>query len=596
MNNNPFGAAALQRLEAFLYRHDGMCRPLTSDEVSAYGDREVVAAWRLRVAPGNDDRLVDVLVPPTFPFDPPRIGTAALEGDESPKYGMFVDDTLCLNIEGEPFPVLPDETAGRLALERAAVLLERWKQRPDEAVRAVEIASHWAAVSKAPTIYSLLDPDTGSRTVSYVKTLNRGQTYVADDKATLTSWLTRAGEKFAVEQINVGAFLDLPKLPQLFSNNAEMLKWVAANTAAEDLKVLMCCAQNVDSSVPVILRVQTPDGPTLLGAWLHDPTELCDGLPRSTKLDPVPEGADAVETITTRFFSTAALTKRAHVQRVDAGWLFTRGPGVAPPALLQRRVVLIGVGSLGSSLGIKLAKAGVGFITFIDPQILIWDNILRHYLGASNVGFNKALGMALDVERDLPYVTASWHDKGWEAVWRDEPEVFTGADLIVSTIAEWRSEALLNAISRTAKGFPNVLYGWVEDRAAVGQALYVSEIGGCLACGMSAVGEFSERVAHFPEPTIRRVAGCDAFFQPYSAAEAEEASTIIAETAIDALNRGSNRSHLGTWIAAKRIFDEHGGTIRQQWLAEHGDVGDGRKSISRDWPVNPACPFCGGVS
>ncbi|WP_422911805.1 ThiF family adenylyltransferase [Pseudomonas sp. MAC6] len=54
------------------------------------------------------------------------------------------------------------------------------------------------------------------------------------------------------------------------------------------------------------------------------------------------------------------------------------------------RVVCVGVGSLGSTVALQLARSGVGHLTLIDPDHLVSANLGRHVLGADDLGLPKA--------------------------------------------------------------------------------------------------------------------------------------------------------------------------------------------------------------
>jgi molybdopterin/thiamine biosynthesis adenylyltransferase len=237
-------------------------------------------------------------------------------------------------------------------------------------------------------------------------------------------------------------------------------------------------------------------------------------------------------------------------------------------------------------------KSGVGGLLIIDPDTLSWDNIARHELGVRSVTKSKAEAMTETLRADFPHIKVTAHDSRWEDVWRSEPDVLKNVDLIISTTADTGSELHLNLLARTEQ-LPRILFAWLEDRAGAAQALLVGGTGGCLGCGMSKFGIFSERVIYHPNRTLRRAPGCDEFYQPYSALEAEAAIAMIVEVAIDALASGSQRSRLTTWIGAKELIESDGGVIREEWVALRGDPGGGRIKISKDWNIEPTCPLCG---
>lgn len=66
-----------------------------------------------------------------------------------------------------------------------------------------------------------------------------------------------------------------------------------------------------------------------------------------------------------------------------------------PVELLQDRTVLVvGVGSLGSAAASALAGYGVGRLHLLDPDRLLWHNIVRHVLDQRDVGRHKTDALA----------------------------------------------------------------------------------------------------------------------------------------------------------------------------------------------------------
>lgn len=78
--------------------------------------------------------------------------------------------------------------------------------------------------------------------------------------------------------------------------------------------------------------------------------------------------------------------------------------------LSDARVLLIGVGSLGSPVAFELAKAGVGRQDVVDPDRVDVNNSVRHVLSPRWAGTNKALATALEAADLNPFVEVRDHD------------------------------------------------------------------------------------------------------------------------------------------------------------------------------------------
>jgi len=60
----------------------------------------------------------------------------------------------------------------------------------------------------------------------------------------------------------------------------------------------------------------------------------------------------------------------------------------------DKKIVLVGVGALGSQVLMNLARMGYGQWTLIDNDLLLPHNLARHALGGMSVGYPKALAQA----------------------------------------------------------------------------------------------------------------------------------------------------------------------------------------------------------
>jgi hypothetical protein len=84
-------------------------------------------------------------------------------------------------------------------------------------------------------------------------------------------------------------------------------------------------------------------------------------------------------------------------------------------ALQAKRVVILGVGAIGSNAALRLAECGVGSLTLVDGEPLRPSNIVRHVAPRTAVGWNKAEATKLLAPERVPW-TAVKHFEGktWE--------------------------------------------------------------------------------------------------------------------------------------------------------------------------------------
>ena len=280
--------------------------------------------------------------------------------------------------------------------------------------------------------------------------------------------------------------------------------------------------------------------------------------------------------------------ERNIVSRADHEQVHTRGGNGMD--LSQKSIVLIGGGSLGGYVAHLIAKAGVDNITIIDKEKLRWENIGRHILGASFVGQWKAEAIASELSRQMPHLTVNGISEDWRDYLAKDQDFFNGYDLVVSTVADWRSEAPLNTMARQA-AIPRVLFGWLEPFAVAGHCLLIETEGGCFQCAANAKGQFEQRVSEFKNPTLSKDSSGCTHYQKYGPIAVLPVASLIATTAIDSLIESFEHSQLHTWISSEEHFCSVGASFNDKWSAEINKSGYNR-IMRREWMQSSTCPIC----
>lgn len=103
--------------------------------------------------------------------------------------------------------------------------------------------------------------------------------------------------------------------------------------------------------------------------------------------------------------------------------------------LLQTsRVVVVGVGTVGSQIARELANSGVGHLLLIDDDVLELSNLLRHILPKAFIGLNKAEAVANYLAEEVPGLHAEAVPRKIDASMTDAEidRLLQDADLIVA--------------------------------------------------------------------------------------------------------------------------------------------------------------------
>ena len=148
---------------------------------------------------------------------------------------------------------------------------------------------------------------------------------------------------------------------------------------------------------------------------------------------------------------------------------------------MEKKVLLIGAGSLGSYVALELVKNGVRSLKIYDGDILSEENILRWAFAAFGIGMNKSklLEIQLGMLHPEIYVEGISSNIGSNTLSKEAKE----ADLIVFTIGSSDQQLLFNRTLHNEKCNVPVLYAWLEAGGKYSHILAV-DYGkrGCYEC------------------------------------------------------------------------------------------------------------------
>jgi molybdopterin/thiamine biosynthesis adenylyltransferase len=239
-----------------------------------------------------------------------------------------------------------------------------------------------------------------------------------------------------------------------------------------------------------------------------------------------------------------------NVQVFDKNILLPRSG--AEPVLSDKKVLIVGCGSVGAEIAVKLGAAGIGAINLSDPDSLSWQNTYRHVLPTYFTGCNKASALSLYLENQYPWIDCKWSRKRL-LDYRDADQL-KRFDLIIVAIGSPTHERLFSNFFNQEKGLPAVVNTWVEGFGVGGHAtLSVPNQAGCLNCAYMDNNTFKRGLVsnlNFIEKNqnlTRNIAGCGDLFLPYSGIAASKTALIASELAIKHLSGGLNQSSAISW-------------------------------------------------
>ena len=567
--------------------------PMSVNELADIKKGHFNVGWKLGVDFGDGrEHVLAVVLPEGFPYEAPRI--AVLDAPPILSWPHLEEDKLLC--------VLPATTAADPERPAAQVrdLLHEAIQLVQDIVAGRldddfdhEFTAYWqrSAATSAQTFISLLEPGGIHREVW----IWRGKFFrvVAETANELSNWLSNrfgrektAGAIFAksICLVSKATFrpADYPRnaadLRRLFAGDGKALDLIAAQALGDgnrDILVAVPTETGIGfAAVSITLGGQPPPG-----------MKPADAFWKGFRKGHMPPHVAVL-----RATNPASKVTRHKVDRVDHSWIHGRDHDARQLVLKGANVMIVGCGSLGSSVAELLARAGVGRLTLMDGEMLDWTNISRHALGADYVGKPKASAL----KRRL--ATAFPHLQDIEAI--DRPlttataDSLAGRNLIITTTGRWAVDSLVNAFQRNGNAGA-VLYTWLEPHVAAAHAVTIPPGGACLRCHMTGTGVPELAVTEWEGGGAIPIPSCGGTFAPYGATELAFAHALVAGQAVETLVKLTTDSRHATWIGRTAGWKALGGKLTTDWQQQVGDPGDGGIVIVQPWTPVAACPICG---
>jgi len=260
--------------------------------------------------------------------------------------------------------------------------------------------------------------------------------------------------------------------------------------------------------------------------------------------------------------------------------------------LNSKKAAIIGCGSVGSSVARILVQSGINNIVLIDPELLGWENLGRHELGAQDVGTRKAEALEKHLRRRFPHVkeVRALSTDLLSAIAKDS-ELFGECDLIISATASWNAESALNDMQIQGEIRCPIIYSWLEDKAVAAHALAIFDDGhGCFVCGFGPTGKPRMAVTQWPEDKMD--VECGGGISVYGSAELANSHALTALLSIDVLTGRVGETTRRAWISGDAALVQFGGSWNRDWCEVFGEPEKFGRTIETRWEASGECASC----
>ncbi|WP_261984021.1 HesA/MoeB/ThiF family protein [Pseudomonas aeruginosa] len=273
------------------------------------------------------------------------------------------------------------------------------------------------------------------------------------------------------------------------------------------------------------------------------------------------------------------IIRSSNLDVLDRTEIHSRDLSGTAQRLKDAHVVCVGVGSLGSTVAMQLARSGVGRLTLIDPDTLEAPNLGRHVLGTDELGRSKAVALRDRIRRDLPTIDVDALPTFLELALYEHSAIFERADLVIVTTADWHSEdALWRAKSAEANW--GLLQAWSEPHSLIGHALLAPAGLHDARHLFTENGEFKYRCSNWPAGGIIPLPGCGQSFIPGGSLGMANIASMVAQAAVALL---SGEAAQAFWFSSINR-PEDVAALGGEYLGPKLPDGTHHVQLQRAWP------------
>lgn len=221
-------------------------------------------------------------------------------------------------------------------------------------------------------------------------------------------------------------------------------------------------------------------------------------------------------------------------------------------SLVDKKVGIVGVGSVGSEIAHKLSAAGIRELTFIDPDNYEIDNLYRHILPQAYVDLPKAIGMVYRCHSQFPWSDSKY--AAMELLKFSQDYRLDLYDLLIIAIGDPTQERFFKQHLIDNNIDITTLNCWLEGYGVGGHAvLDINGQKGCLLCAYVDMAEGTRGLhsnLNFIEANqevMKSIAGCGNQFISYGAVSSAQTAVMASSLAIQYLEGKQTTSCKVSW-------------------------------------------------
>lgn len=165
--------------------------------------------------------------------------------------------------------------------------------------------------------------------------------------------------------------------------------------------------------------------------------------------------------------------------------IFSRTLGVLSKDIVDKKVFIIGVGSVGSYIAEQMIRSGVGNLIIVDPDVVELSNLSRTNYCLADVGNPKVEALTGHLLNINPSIEIEFHAKDIQEFHAAEMNrMFEESDIVVAATDDPSAQRTINRFAY-ANDRPAIFVGLYEGADGGEVILSVPEVTPCYQCATS---------------------------------------------------------------------------------------------------------------
>lgn len=281
------------------------------------------------------------------------------------------------------------------------------------------------------------------------------------------------------------------------------------------------------------------------------------------------EGGDLIESQGSLVFRNVKNLQPLFVNRADKQYLITR---TAQKNLdYNKRILVIGCGSIGGYLINELTKMGFSDLTIVDDDYFSNENIFRHVLGMEYVSQKKCNALKKYINNNIPDVNIKAIDERIEDILLYDELDLNEFDIIFSTTGNHNINRWLNKFINDKEILTPIIYAWNEVYGIGCHVAYFKhDYQGCYDCLFSRddeTGELYDRSSYCqPGQNITlNIYGCDKTFVPYGNTTSIKTALICIDVVKEFLDKRIDENFILSLKGNDKYFKQQGLRVSKRY-------------------------------